>query len=210
MVTVMTRPAHSSAAFPIRFWALFIPHLIVAPIALLTAVTFLHELAHAAAILALGGTVTQFSFLPSQGHLGHVQWQAPPGTTSSAHLLVSLAPYLMWSACAVGTIVVAWFSRGLHWLLASTIFVWGYVVPLADIAWNLFSGRGDLSVPGWEGVLVQALGAAGLGLAYALGYFVQRRLFADRSVGVVGYVVSSVGIGLAFAAAALIGLWLFR
>ncbi len=97
----------ASPAFPLRFWALFIPHLIGAPIVLLTVVTFLHELAHAAVALALGGTITEFSFLPSQGHLGHIQWKPAPGTGSGADLLVSLAPYLMWSIFAAATMVVA-------------------------------------------------------------------------------------------------------
>jgi hypothetical protein len=207
----MSAPRASAAAFPVRFWALFIPHLVVAPIVLLTVVTFLHELAHAAVALALGGTVTEFSFLPSQGHLGHIQWKPAPGTSSSADLLVSLAPYVMWSICAAATGVVASLSRAgrPHWLLASTIFIWGYVVPVGDIAWNLFSGRGDLTFPGWVGVMVQALGAAALLVAYAIGYLVQRRLFGDRSVGLVGYLVSSVVLGLAFGAAALLGLFLF-
>jgi hypothetical protein len=199
-----------SAAFPIRFWALFVPHLIVAPIVLLTVVTFLHEVAHAAVALALGGTVTEFSFLPSQGHLGHVQWNPAPGSSSDGRVLVSLAPYVMWSTFAVGASLVAWLSRGLHRALASTIFVWGYVVPLSDIAWNLSSGSGDLAFPGWEGALLHGVGAVCLAVAYALGYPLQRRLFGERSVGVVGYVVSSVVIGLAFGAAAMIGLWLFQ
>jgi hypothetical protein len=192
-----------------RFWLFFLPHLLAAPILLFVAVTFLHELAHSAMALALGGQVTEFSFLPDAQGLGHMRWNAPPGAGLLEHTLVSIAPYLLWSLFAAAVIAFAALPNRLHWLTASTIFLWGYVVPLADIGWNLISGGGDLHVPGPDGLLVVLLGLSFLLIAYVIGYWVQRRLFRDLAVGPVGYLISTVVIGGAFGLAGLVGLALF-
>lgn len=189
-----------------RFCGYFLPHVLVAPLLLLVGVTFLHELAHAGVALALGGRVNELVFLPDGQAFGHMRWDAPPGAGFVDHALVSVAPYLMWSAVAAAVLAFAALPNRLHWLAASTLFLWGYVVPLGDIAGNLFAGAGDLYVPGPDGLLVQGVGAGLLLVAAALGYWLQRRLFGERAVGVGGYLASAVVLAPAFGAAALLGL----
>ncbi len=190
----------------VRFCACFLPHVLVAPVLFFVGVTFLHETAHASAALAVGGRVHEMVFLPGGDALGHVRWDPPPGAGWIEHTLVSLAPYLMWSAFAAAVIAFAALPNRLHWLAASTLFVWGYVVPLGDIAANLFAGSGDLHVPGPDGLAVQAAGGALLLAGAVIGYPVQRRLFGEHAVGIGGYLASAVVLGPAFAAAALAGL----
>ena len=51
--------------------------------------------------------------------------------------------------------------------LAAAIFFWGYFVPIGDIAWNLYGGRGDLAVGGLDGLVVQVVGTIALLAALA-------------------------------------------
>jgi hypothetical protein len=192
----------------LRFWRCFVPHLALAPLLFFTAVTFLHELAHALAALLVGGTVTEFSFLPRGDTLGHMRWVPPPGATWLDGALVSVAPYLMWSTLALVVIVVACWRRRrpLHWITASTLFVWGYAVPVGDIALNLFSGHGDLAIGGVEGLVAQGVGAHLLLAAYLVGHAVQRRLFGERAVGFGGYLLSTLVLGAGFGLSAAVGL----
>lgn len=192
-----------------RFCFYFIPHLIIAPVVLVTVITFLHELGHAAVALGLGGEVYDFAFLPGADNLGHMQWHGPPDSPVWFNDLVSGGPYFMWSAFAGCVILIAIPRNVLHWTVASSLFCWGYFVPLADIAYNLYSGTGDLAIGGLEGIALLLVGTVLLVLAYGIGFWVQRRLFGERAVDLVGYVASSVVVGGAFGVAALIGLALF-
>lgn len=192
-----------------RFSLLFAPHVLIAPLAFFLGVTFLHEVAHAAAALALGGRVTELAFLPGAENLGHMRWDPPAGAPGWFGEVVSVAPYLMWSGFAAATIVVAALPNRLHWLLASTLFFWWYVVPLGDIGWNLLSGGGDLALGGLDGLFLQLVGSIALVVAYAIGYFVQRRLFGERAVDVAGYVASSALVGGASGIAGVLGLAIF-
>ena len=190
----------------LRFCAYFAPHVLLAPLFLFVGVTFLHEMAHAGMALALGGRVEELAFLPSAAGLGHVRWHPPPGAGVVEHTLVTLAPYLMWSGVAGTVVSFAALPNRLHWVAASTLFLWGYVVPLGDIAANLFAGAGDLHLPGAEGLAVQALGAGLLLVSAALGYWLQRRLFGEHAVSVGGYLASAIVLAPAFGVAALAGL----
>lgn len=197
----LTRPAP-----PVfRFWAYLVPQVLVAPV-MAFAVTFFHELAHVAAALAVGGEVTEFSWLPSASNLGHMRWVPPAGAGDFDYVLVSVAPYLMWAAAAGTALVVAWLPNRLHWSLASTLFVWLYAVPIGDIAGNLLATEGDLSAPGLEGVVVTTAGGVAVLIAWGLGWLVQRRLFRDCPIGPVAYAVTTVVMGGAWAAAAAVGL----
>jgi hypothetical protein len=115
-----------------RALVLFAPQVALAPVLFFVGVTFLHEAAHAAAALALGGTVTEFAFLPSGNNLGHVRWLPPAGAPGWLAGLVSVAPYAMWSLLASGTALLAARRVRLNRWLAAAIFFWGYVVPLGD------------------------------------------------------------------------------
>jgi hypothetical protein len=187
----------------------FAPQIALAPALFFVGVTFLHEAAHAAVALALGGTVTEFAFLPGPNALGHVRWEPPPGAAPWVSDAVSVAPYVMWSLVAAGTLTLAWRRVRLNRWVAAAIFFWCYFVPLGDIAWNLYGGRGDLAVGGFDGLVVQTIGTVALLAAFALGHLVQERLFGERAVGAVGYVVGAAVIGAASAVAAGIGLLAF-
>jgi hypothetical protein len=191
----------------LRFCLFFSPHLLAAPVVLVLGVTFMHELAHAAAALAVGGAVTDFALLPGQGYLGHVRWDPPPGAGWVEDGLVSLAPYLMWSTMAALVCATAAFPNRLHWMVAASLYLYGYVVPIGDIAWNLYvAGTSDLVVPGPEGLFAQAVGSLLLVGAYVVGFWVQRRLFGDRAVGMLGYLVATVTLGVAFGIVCAVGL----
>ena len=62
---------------PLRALAPFAPQVALAPALFFLGVTFLHEAAHAVVAIALGGTITEFAFLPGPHNLGHVRWQPP-------------------------------------------------------------------------------------------------------------------------------------
>ncbi len=190
----------------LRFSLLFAPQVLIAPVAFFLGVTFLHELAHAAAALTMGGQVVEFAFLPGPHNLGHMRWDPPANAPGWFGDVVSVAPYVMWSGFALLAAAIAALPNRLHWLAASSLFYWWYVVPLGDIGWNLFSGGGDLAVGGIDGLLLQTFGAIALLGAYAAGYPIQRRLFAERAVDLPGYVVASAVVGGASGLAGVFGL----
>ena len=187
----------------------FSPQLALAPVLFFVGVTFLHEAAHAAVALAIGGRITEFAFLPGPHNLGHVRWEAPPHAPAWMGDLVGVAPYLMWSLLAAATIVLAWRRARLNRWLAAAVFFWCYFVPLGDIAWNLYGGRGDLAVGGADGLILQAVGTAALLAAFAIGYGVRRRLFGAHAVDVRGYLAGALLIGAASALAGGLGLLAF-
>jgi len=211
----MTSPAPAATEAPggwRALWAVllpFAPQLALAPALFFVGVTFLHEAAHAAVALALGGRVTEFAFLPGPHNLGHVRWEPPPHAPAWMGPLVSVAPYLMWSLLAAATAALAWRRVRVNRWVAAAIFFWCYFVPVGDIAWNLYGGRGDLAVGGTDGVIVQAIGTAALIAAFALGYGVQRRLFGALAVGPRAYLACAVIIGAASALAAGLGMAVF-
>ena len=104
---------------------------------------------------------------------------------------------------------IAWRGISLNRWVAAPVFFWCYYVPLGDIAWNLYSSKGDLAVGGVDGLFLQGIGTIALLVGFALGYGVQRRLFRAYAVGVPGYLVCAAVIGGASAIAAGLGLALF-
>jgi len=169
-------------------------------------VTLLHELAHAGAALLVGGTVTELSFMPGANNLGHVLWEAPAGALEIDYAFVSVAPYLMWAVLAGAVLLVAAIPNRFHWSVASTLFVWGYAVPIGDIAGNLSSSHGDLAAPGVEGLVVTTAGGIAVLIAWALGWLVQQRLFPEAKLGVFGYVATTLVMGGAWGVAATLGI----
>lgn len=193
----------------LRALAPFAPQVALAPALFFLGVTFLHEAAHAVVAIALGGTITEFAFLPGPHNLGHVRWQPPPHAPPWVGEMVSIAPYVMWSTLAAATAVFAWMRGRVGRWLAGAIFFWCYFVPLGDIAWNLYGGQGDLAVGGFEGLILQVVGTAGLVLAFGAGYGVQRRLFGEPAVTFRDYLAGAVIVGAASGVAAGAGLLVF-
>lgn len=183
-----------------RFLRGHLAHVVLSPLFGLTLVTVLHEAAHALLVLAQGGRVLEFSFLPGGGSYGHVRYAGAVPFPA----LVSLAPYLMWGTLAVGTMALAWARPRLPFWITSSLFVWAFAVPLLDIGnaavgWLAGGRANDLAHAFGRPTALDALGVAFLAIAaIAAGYFVQRRLYRERALGCAGYALTGAvaGVGL--------------
>jgi hypothetical protein len=167
-------------------------HILIAPVMALL-VTVIHESAHSSAVIAQGGTVTMFSWLPAAGHWGFMNYEFPEGRDYSA-FAISIAPYCVWLVVAATTFCTGLACRKLPFWLASSLFVWGYVVPLGDIA--------NTALPylaGFENDFRHAFGRpnalmAGMISVLALvtclaGYPLQRRLYGEQRLSLASYMV---------------------
>ena len=188
-------------------------HVALAPFAAITVVTLTHELAHCAMVLLQGGTVTELVFLPSTENYGHMSYEFAPGALYSA-TLVSLGPTLLWSSCAAFVTLLALQPWRLPPWLASTTFVWLYVVPFLDISmhtfdWALLGSReNDYAHAFGPAVLEDALVA--LVFFPALGvvtWLVQWRLYRERGLSIPAFlVVVAAGVAAAVSVATAVSL----
>ena len=169
------------------------PHVVVAiPAAI--AFTALHELAHCAAVWMQGGTVTEFVWLPSGAEWGHMQYAFPPGVEYS-EAVISLSPYVFWVAsCVVAGVLSLKPTRWPFWF-ASTIFVWLFIVPLADIAntaapYLILDASNDFRYAlGPAPSSFAILAAVPVAVAVLYGYLLNRRLYRDRAIGFPAYCI---------------------
>lgn len=99
----------------------------------LIGVTVVHEAAHAVAVLGQGGVVPEFRCWPLAGHWGQIRYSFPAGAQYAA-TAISLAPYALWLALCALTALVALRRQARPFWLASTLFFWCLLVPLADVA----------------------------------------------------------------------------
>lgn len=169
------------------------PHIVIA-IPAAVVFTVFHELAHCVAVWVQGGTVIDFVWLPSQGEWGHMQYSFPTGLRYST-TAVALAPYAFWLSCCLLAGVLALKPRPWPFWCASTIFVWLFIAPLADIAnavfpYILWDADNDFrNALGPDRLLFSAL-AVGCGAGLAIiGYFLCKRFYRDRAVGLAAYCV---------------------
>jgi hypothetical protein len=166
-------------------WMLILP-------AILT-VTVVHELAHGFAVLAQGGVVTEFRWTPSTHEWGHIRFMFPAQTPYSG-VMISLAPYGLWMTLCFVSILLTASTSTLPFWLSSSIFVWLFLVPLADTANTvvpyLFGAENDLlsalGQPTRPVVLMVILTG---GLMATLGFFLQRRLYHARRLSLPAYSV---------------------
>lgn len=108
------------------------PHLIIAiPVAI--ALTIVHELAHCSVVWIQGGNVTDFVWLPSGSEWGHIQYSFPKGVEYN-QTAVSFAPYAFWICCCLLAGLLSLKKSPWQFWFASIIFVWLFIVPMADIA----------------------------------------------------------------------------
>ncbi|MBL9174450.1 MAG: M50 family metallopeptidase [Verrucomicrobiales bacterium] len=174
------------ASFLKRHW---IQGVLLVPGAL--AVTVVHEAAHAAAVIASGGEVTQFVVIPGGREWGHVAYRFPQGVVPPSRW-IALAPYVLWTVLGLGTWVLSLRSRPFSRWAAPMIWIWWFVVPFADVANAAFpylvGGDNDFrtafGAPGiaaWLGIVL-----AGLGVCLG-GYPIQRRLFRDDALSAAAY-----------------------
>ncbi|MBN8248360.1 MAG: hypothetical protein J0L84_13075 [Verrucomicrobia bacterium] len=154
------------------------------------AVTVVHELAHAVAVGAQGGTVTEFAWWPAGGNWGHVRYRSPDGAGFS-RTLVALAPYGLWITF---WLVAALLSlRRTQWSIAAAacLYLWLFVVPCGDIAYALVPwllSDTDTDFRQAFGPALPPYQTAGLGFAAVLsGFIIQRGLYRDEALGVAAY-----------------------
>ena len=177
-----------------RYVLIHWPQLLVLPGMAAIGVTFLHEAAHALMALALGGSVSGLQIVPGNGVLGQVHTRLPPSAPWFGNALVTVAPYLMWAGLiAIVTAIALLPRQRLHPYLGSTLWLWGFVVPLGDIAWNL--GSGDLYLRGPDGDLLVAIGLVLIAMTWTVGFPVQRSLYKEDGLGLGAYVAGSAVLG---------------
>jgi hypothetical protein len=166
------------------------PHLLLAPL-IFFAFTVVHECAHAAAAWLQGATITDFSVIPDGVALGHMSYVFPAGAEGS-HFAVSLAPYALWCASMLAVVALSFRRGGYGFAAASTLFLWAYAGAWGDIVLNamvwLSSDSGDLSHAfGPSTALDMAIFAMANIAVVALGYRVQKRLYASRALSLPGF-----------------------
>lgn len=169
------------------------PHVVIA-IPGAVAFTALHELAHCVAVWLQGGFVDEFKWLPSRTEWGHMRYLFPPGVTHST-AAVSLSPYAAWVLlCLLAGLLSLRRNKWPFWF-ASTVLVWLFIVPLADIAnavvpYLFMDANSDFrdALGPARPQFVVAAGIFGLAAA-SYGYSLNRRLYRDRAAGFPAYCV---------------------
>jgi len=188
----------------LQFFKSHWPHFIVAiPAAI--GITIVHEFAHCIGVWLQGGEVTNFVWLPSATEWGHMEYVFAANTKQN-QVVISFAPYMFWILLALLAGILA--SRRKPWPFwcASTIFLWFFVAPLADIAnaaipyllWNhdndFFQAFGDMR-PAFIAIAIL------FGLASATyGYLLNKRLYRDRAIGFPAYCLLATAAAIAITA----------
>lgn len=190
-----------------RHW----PHLLlVVPGALL--VTILHEAAHAAVAMVQGGTLLEFVWLPGGGYWGHVSYHFLEGMPYSS-FAISITPYVLWLGLAALALLLSSRRRKYAFWLASVIYFWLFVVPLADIANAAFPYlrgadndlRSAFGPPSMEDELLVGLACV---MAIITGHWLQRRLYREERLGLSAHVaLSLVMLGLIVVVTGGVGSW---
>ena len=91
-----------------------------------------HELTHAVAASARGGTIQEIHLLPTrQNWGGSVSYKLPGAQATS--WAIALAPYVASLSLAILTTCVAIRRPPKSYFVASCWFVWGFIMPLADL-----------------------------------------------------------------------------
>ena len=182
------------------------PHILIG-IPAACAFTALHELAHCLAVWAQGGTVIEFAWLPTGKRWGYIRYVFPPDASFS-EAAVSFSPYALWILfCLIAWILSLRRSPWPFWA-ASAVFVWLFLVPMADIAnaafpyvlWNADNDFRHAFGPCRPSMAAAVLLAGAL--AVGVGYHVHRRLYRDRAVGLQAYGIVAATVVLLVAVVA--------
>jgi len=170
-------------------------HLLLLAPGLLLA-TLVHEAAHAVAVVGQGGQVRQFTWIPSLQEWGSVAYRFPNGAAHS-EFVISLAPYLVALGLAGLATLASYRRRPWSYRAASMWYLWGFLVPLAEIANTVFAW-----LAGADNDLLEAFGQPTLGGFAAVGCVVlggllwggwlQRRLYRERALSLGAYVALSL------------------
>lgn len=155
-------------------------------------ITALHESAHAISVLLQGGTITEFAILPTQGNWGHVSFNFASGAPKSK-LLLATAPYIFWLCCAIIVWLISRRDSKLDFWLSSILYVWGFAIPLGDIAnayipWLLHNSKNDFhSAFGQPSLQAAVIFPIALIFVYLWGFRVQKNLYARDCLAVIPY-----------------------
>ena len=174
-----------------RFFRGHWAHLLLA-IPAVVGFTVVHELAHCAAVWIQGGQVTEFVWLPSPGEWGHMRYEFQRGVVYSARF-ISLAPYLCWLLLCLLSAGLSLKPRPWPFWFGSTLFVWCFIVPLADIsntALPYLTRAADndfLRAFGEPTLPIATVVGIGTTVLVCLGFAIQRRLYRERAVGLAAY-----------------------
>lgn len=183
-----------------RFFRGHWPHFLLAiPGAILW--TILHEGAHALAIMLQGGQVTKFVWIPSPGRLGYVQYNFADHLYS--RFAIAIAPYVFWLILMLMAGALSLRPRPYPYWVASTIFIWMFVVPFGDIAWAarpyLFESVNANDFAQAFGpptrfilMLIVLFGFASV----VFGMIIQKRLYRHRALSAMSYTLLALA-GLA-------------
>lgn len=169
----------------LRFVRIQWVHVLLLPVMAII-VTAAHEAAHAAAIVWQGGTVLKFTCVPSGSHWGSVIYRFPPGRLCSDSA-IAMAPYALWLVVTSATVAIGLRRRTFPLWLGSTLYVWCFVVLLGDVGHAalpfLLGAENDLRCALGPPARLHAVcvGAAALA-AIVGGYFLQRRMYGERSL----------------------------
>ncbi|MHC4248855.1 MAG: hypothetical protein ACYS9X_06980 [Planctomycetota bacterium] len=174
------------AAFVRSHWV----HLLLVP-PMAIGVTVVHEFAHAVAVWGQGGSVTEFAYLPAPGEWGHIQYRFQPGAMYSS-FAVSVSPYVLWVAIAGAALLTSFLKARWPVWAGSTLFVWCYVVPLADVGntavgWLAGSMNDFGSAFGPAGPLGFLATGLAVVIAIVTGYPLQKRLYERRALVLPAY-----------------------
>ena len=121
-------------------------------------------------------------------------------------LVILLAPYVLYLGMNLLAGLMALWCRALPFPVASTVFVWLFIVPIADIAntavpyalWNTFNDFHRAFGPS-SPVVSAALLGSGL-LASWYGYWLNRQLYGPQTLGVPSYcALAAAGMGVVLA-----------
>lgn len=159
-------------------YALFAPALMIVG-------TVVHEAAHAAVGLALGGRVLELHVWPELGphgfRFGHVLYDRHFG---ELQWLVTMAPALAWTAIALASIF--WIGRVSRPRIAKTCLLFCFLLPLADISMQLAGLYCNSPASDYYKVLAEWKTATGVaavlyfgGFAYAGWRWIFRAIFGD-------------------------------
>ena len=160
--------------------------------------TVLHEAAHALAVVLQGGQVTKFVWLPTRERWGYVEYNfSDPHFSSFA---VTIAPYGFWLLLVLMAGVLSRTSKPYpHWI-ASTIFIWMFVVPLGDIAMPalgyFFGSTNDFTSAFGSPTRVSSMLIVLFGImSVAYGMVIQQRLYRERALSAISYTLMAL-VGL--------------
>lgn len=174
--------------------------------------TIIHEAAHAVMVWFQGGKIIQFIWMPTYARNEFAQWEWLWGYISYEFLedqvysdfLIASAPYILMLGLMLFAAITSLRRKPYAFWLASTLFIWLYVVPNMEIMnellpW-LLGYRGDFwSAFGEAGQFAWIMTVVWLLLVSIIGFWVQQALYRQQALSPLTYsIFFSTGLLLFF------------